>query len=580
MRKEKGHENLLTITEAMQEFNIKFKKSQINIIEGFAGSGKTYFLMNEFINNTVKYTNWIGYNNNLKNCLSKVLYVCDTRMLKDSILHDNKLIAESLSKGGLIEAKNSDNLSKHIEKNTGTIKIITYQTLGFLLSKPNAKYMIETYFKCIIMDEIHNLFNYYYKYNSTELSLLISSLNTLSSKILLIGLTASPQPIKNYQYNNSNELNINYVFSNRQINKLDRHFAYNKKYYHCGWNMIKDVNWEFIKQNKCKVLIYTDFITVEKKYKDYIQNLGLKAEWLCSPTNEIKYEDIDLNTGEIVEKSQITMTNEQMKLREYLINNNEIPEELDVLIINASYQTGWNLRDLNKKVQVVLIDSSKEDVHIQAVRVRHDIAYLGMKWTNIDNEGRMLYKNGNSKQEYFYEVGAIRRRYCDEEGNLISYTMFVDVPNIKLPKEYLGIKLTKEIKKEIVYKYGYAPIGKTESSWKDVKNDLLSQGYIIDTTKGNGTYIYTKDKIIKKDSKKVVNKMNKLIDFLVKHEGKKLTDKEKNKLIDLVNARNAKGELLKTIGKVNKQLDIYEVGFSIVSIPTNGVRYWQITSIE
>ena len=197
-----------------------------------------------------------------------------------------------------------------------------------------------------------------------------------------------------------------------------------------------------------------------------------------------------------------------MLLREYLIKINELPADLDILIINSSYQTGWNLKDKDEKIQIVLVDSNREDVHVQAVRVRHDILFCGLKWSNVDKEGRMLYSNGTSKQEYFYEKGQERQWYCDEEGNLKSYDMYVEMPKINLPDKFIGVKISDMDKKYIAYNYGFAPMGKSEANWTTVKRDLEKQGYIVDTNNRNGTYIYKAGQEIKKDSKKVMKKMN------------------------------------------------------------------------
>jgi len=513
----KGHEGLITITEAMNNFDIKFEKGVINLVEGHAGSGKSYFMMNDFINNTIKFTDYYMESLNLKHRLSQVLWVCDTKMLMDSVIHDYPLIAEAKRNGMLIEAKNFSSVDKILSDDNGTIKVISYQTLALFIENEKNRKLIEKYISCIVMDEFHQLFNYYNQFKPKNLLLLISRLNSLAKNCLLIGLTATKQPIEAYQFNNNDELNIKEVFSTNILEKLDRHFASVKKYYHSGWNMIKDTNWKAIKENRFKVLIYTDFISMEKKYKEYIEQFGLKAEWLCSPTNGKTYKDINEN-GEEVEIFEPMMTDEQMALRSYLIETNEMPEDLDVLIVNASYQTGWNLRDKDEKVQVVLVDSSAEDVHVQAVRVRHDIMSLGLKWSNVDANGKMLHKNGNVKQTYFFERGKDKFYYSNEYGESTSYDMEVVVPRINLPKEYIGVKLDNKKREEIVYKFGFAPAGKNKVSWIDVKKDLKSQGYIVENKSNNGLYIFEEGKEIKKDSKKVVKKMNetnKLYDWLL-----------------------------------------------------------------
>lgn len=562
-----GHENLLTVTEVMNTYSIKFKENAINLIEGSAGSGKSYFMMNDFIYHTNRYTKWQKIFN-LCNRLSTVLWVCDTNMLVDSVINDYPLIAEAKKKGMLIEARSFIEISKLLGEDNGTIKVISYQTLANFMTDDKSRYLIEKYIRCIIMDEFHQLFNYYYTYKNEKLALLISRLNILAEKTTVIGMTATTQPINIYQYNNGNELKIHKVFEDKHIYKLDRHFVKFKEYFHCGWNMIKFIPWEKVKESGKKVLIYTDFISVEEKYKQYISALGLKVEWLCSPNSGNKYFDVDVNTGETIEVFEPTMTKEQIELREYLIKYNEIPKELDVLIINAAYQTGWNLRDKEEKIQYVLIDSCKEDVHIQAMRIRHDIIFCGMKWTNVDKEGRMLYKNGNIKEEYYYiDNSGYKHRYYDEFGDTYSKTMSVYIPKVKIPKDYFNKKLSKEDKDYIVYKYGIAPIGKNEANWKTIKKDLEDQGYIVNATK-NGTYIFEKGKEIKKDSKRTINKMDKINRFLEQFEGGFMFEADIKKFQKLIGEEKPK--------KVNEKLKELFIEYTILNQPSHGKKRWKV----
>ncbi|MFR9069395.1 MAG: hypothetical protein ACLVIU_03440, partial [Paraclostridium sp.] len=75
-----------------------------------------------------------------------------------------------------------------------------------------------------------------------------------------------------------------------------------------------------------------------------------------------------------------------------------LPKNIDVLIINAAYETGWNLYD--DKIQHVVVDDIKDYTQIQARnRVRHDIKKLYIKgvydiqplWTESDFYNRCEY---------------------------------------------------------------------------------------------------------------------------------------------------------------------------------------------
>ena len=579
MKKQKGHEHLFTVTEVMDKHNIKFKRGNINLLEGFAGSGKTYFIMNEFINNTTKYTEMQGEFNELKYKLSKVLYVCDTKMLKDSVLNEYSAITNSLEKGGLIEAKDFDSLKKIASDDNGSIKVITYQNLSLLMRDDKCKYIINNYFRCIIMDEFHNLFNYNNRYKSESIAALINNLNEMAKNVYLIAMTATRQPVDSYQYNHDNILNITNVLNDKQLDSLDRHFATHTQYYHCGWNMIKDIDWNILKKGY-KALIYTDFIFTQKAYAEYFSKLGINSCWLCSASANSKIIELDAEGNE-VETIVPIMTEQQIQVREYLIKNNDIPTDIDVLIVNSAYETGWNLRDKDNKIKIVLIDSVRQDTHIQANRVRHDILWLGLKWSNVNNEGNLLYKNGNYKKEY-YTTNKLGQKlfYINEETEQIEgINIKVKIPFKSIPDKYIGVKLTKKLKDELIYFYAFRGIDDRKATWKTLKRDLKQNGYIIETN-SKGTYIFKEGQKIKKDSKRIVNKMNKLIQFLKENDGNYIYEEDINKLIKISNIIKPDGTLQDKPKKINDYFSSIDINYTILNKPSNGKKRWKIESYD
>lgn len=69
------------------------------------------------------------------------------------------------------------------------------------------------------------------------------------------------------------------------------------------------------------------------------------------------------------------MTKEQLKAREYLLKYGIIPEPYNFLIINASMQEGWNLKD--KLVKLAIMNTTNETEQTQALgRLRKDVEVL------------------------------------------------------------------------------------------------------------------------------------------------------------------------------------------------------------
>lgn len=468
----------LYLTDGFKKYNKKFKVGEINFVNAPIGAGKTTFLLNEFINNSSKYCNIKDLNKELYN----VLYVCDNNMLKDSVVLDSSIVEYCKTYKDITEAKYF--LDGGLNNK---ILAISYHALGKCLSVPVQRDYIFKEVKCIIFDELHNLFSFCNKYQDENLISLRDNLNNLSKNTLCIGLSATPSKMWAYSYN-ENKLNINKIFSDKEISTLK---TYNSKFSfetNCIFNALKSTNWEAKISKGEKAFIYTPTVSQAKKYKEYFDLIGLKSQWLCSTHRNVYVEK---ETGKIIPKKELhlynkddyeqelEMTKEQLDLRDYLLNNNEIPSDLDVLIVNGAYETGWNLRDTEHKIQTVFIDSTESDVIIQARgRIRHDISLMWFKG-------------------FGEEVLEIKKM-------------------VEIDEKFIGVKLSKAMKDELVLRYAIKGKDDKEVNFKTFKRDIeLDDRYTIEVIKGKGTYIYKKgEKITKKEGVKM-NNYNTLTQWLI-----------------------------------------------------------------
>lgn len=504
----------LTVSEAMKKYNKKIEEGYINLINANAGSGKNYFTFNELINNTYLYIE----NNTipLKLRLNKILYVCDTSMLAEATLSDNDLISESLKSGGLIEAKEELTLKRMINENCGTIKVITYNKLGMLLKNEKCRYIIANDIDLIILDEIHNLFKYAYRYNfdvdknkyneNGNYITVIAYLKSLSYATTVLALTATPSSLYDFTHINKFDIgNVRHIFDSREL-KTIKSYNFKPIYTNCIMNNLKRLAWQYEKMKRLnyKIFIYTNTIRKSIEYKEWFEKHNMKAEWLCSINNKQKIINVNENGKEVIEKIP-TMNEYQLEIRNRLLNGDNkgtLPDDLDVLIVNSGYETGWNL--LDERVQLCFIDDSNEDTHIQARnRIRHDIVTFVVKANIYDAEGRVLIK--------------------EQYGNLVEKQMPCDggyiTPIIKdnlcksIDEKYIGVKLNKELKDELVYNYGIKHLEKDNKvNFTNLKKDLVKMGYVVKIYKGknSGTYIFNKGQEIKKDSIKEIKKMDEL----------------------------------------------------------------------
>ncbi len=579
--------NKLTLTEAMEQYNKKFKKGAINLINAHAGAGKSYFVFNSLIDNTYKFVEELEHGDNWSNQLNRILYVCDTSMLQDSTLAENKK-AIKLKNGSLIEARDKGGNIK------GEIKVLTYSKLGALLKSQSCNNIILNNFKCIIFDEIQNLFTYCNKYNVDRATntyidgtytTVLDNLKDISKNVLCIGLSATPGAIHRFrEINNDFDFGCIRTIFNKQELATIRSSNFKPIYTNCIMNQIKTLNYS--KLNGRKIYINTNTIKKSKEYKKYFESVGIKAEWLCSINNGEVVKNIDENGNEI-EEFIPTMTKYQLSLRDRLLNGIDeqgtskgtLPDDLDVIIVNSGYETGWNLKD--DKVQICFIDNINEDYQVQARnRIRHDIDILIVKGL-YDNDGIVLEKGQYGK--------LIEKKTLIDSGRYRTYKIIV--PTIKdIDEKYIGIKLDSKLKKELVYKYAVKGLN-TNVNFKSLSADLIKKGYIVKSYKNDGTYIFKDGIEVKKDSKKEVKKMevnnNKcaLEMYLANLVGVKLFDKEQVELQNYITSDFTTMINKLTKGKGNCGYKVINKLFVAFDIPYiieksskrfNGKWYWLV----
>lgn len=517
-------EKSLRLSDAMNLYNKKFKVGVLNLLNAPPCCGKTTFITTDFLKNTTKYIEGVAENKDLsyEKRLSKILYVCDTRMLMDSVIYEsnsnNKEIMTKFGKGSIIEAKSFNSLRKILSEDNGSIKVMSYSTLGYYI-KQDKKIILDN-FNIILADEIQNLFNYSKRYNSAinekgekiftdgEYVSLIDSLNEISKKILLVGLSGTVNSIYDFRKQFNIDLNLRNIFTEDERKTLYTH-NFEPNYTNCIFNQIKSLDYDKVKECGVKLFIYTKTIRQSENYKKWFEMKGLNAEWLCSVNNRKEIINKDEDGKEVIEKVK-TMNDNQIRIRDRLLygtdengkNKGTLPDDLDVLIVNSGYETGWNLID--ERIQICFCDTSNHEEQQQARnRVRHNILTLWCLHTLYNEDGIVLdYNNYGDLVEREKQIGTSRYTYVYVfEGKMKA-----------LENKYIGIKLDKKLKDEIKLLYGIKGLNDKEVTWTTVKRDLLKLGYEVKRFDGknNGTYIFKEGEEIRKDIKREVKKMDKL----------------------------------------------------------------------
>ena len=365
----------LMIEESTLEKNIT--TSQINLIECPCGAGKTTWVLDYIARNYYNTMTGFDFINNA----SKVLYIIDTRNNREKVMNEYmERIDEMYDDDFLFKPYLDEMTFKKVI--SGGITIETYAYVS-VKAKQEPSYFQQ--YELIICDELHTAFKF--EHNKPFLN----SLPFITESKIVIAISATPRLI----YGNYHEV---------VYDVLGKHKHQLQNYEQDTIEEFMDISL-YLETNRFfgeKTLIYTQRITDEENIKTLCQNLGYKVEFICSESNE-KF------------KSQ------QQRLKDYLIEFEEIPEELDVLIVNATFETGLNLRNVDN----VICNSTDEDTNTQALgRARCDVKLYAHKYTTESeyNEqkiynliesyaGQKLFKE--QQQELFdglYELGICSKR--------------------------------------------------------------------------------------------------------------------------------------------------------------------------
>ena len=404
------------------------------------------------------------------------------------------------------------------------------------------------------MDEIHNLFKYHYRYKEKENTFyndLINNLNTLirNKNIITIGMTATPFNMY-YSMEQCGICAWNSIFNYHELKTIKRYKAEDHIFCKYPINIIKwfAIESEQFKKTFNKGLIYTNTISIAKKYKQILIDGGLKAEYLCS-----------LNSNK--------MNDTQKMIRKFVIENKRLPDNIDILIINGAYETGWNLENDTNEIQFIMIDTSYYNTQVQARnRVRHDISLLYTKEI-VDKDGIPYEKDKYKNLQLFDE-----------------YKIYNPVVEEFIDKSYINRKLTKEDKQYLVNKYGSIPFNKSKATWQTFKRNINENTVFKVVTGRKGTYIIDKNDTLK-DILKRGNKMNndsELIKYLKSIETIPL---DKDMRIELINKINCKvdGHLQKSNKKLNSYFVLNDIPFKIdskrLTINNKQSTYWIVEKI-
>lgn len=400
----------------------QFHLGEINLVIAKTGQGKTTMAAKTL-------PNILGVTDK-----QHILFLIDTNMGKDGLL------------------KTEDFQSWGEKKNK--IYLMTYNLFGKLLKEQSISVDM---FDLIIADEFHNLYKYarideatlYHEHPeySEETRALILSRESNAYKAMealkrwsliadcyIVAMTATPQQF----LGKDKELNT-YIHTIQQKEQLVAYEIAEKMSY-------ADVMPLLTEETAYKRLIYAPTIQLAQRFAAIMnQYTTRKVAVLWSLSNE-KYP----------------LSAEQITIRNYVLNNEAFPPEIDDIIITEAYTTGYNVID--NSVQEVIVHTSNQIIQQQTV-------------------GRLRQ---NIKVAYFYNS-----KQAENEKRIKrkqSATKAIQSAEWIIPEKYLNKKLTKEMKeqllKEIDYPKKWTSFKKAiENSYTVEEKRTQSERYSIIMTK-------------------------------------------------------------------------------------------------
>lgn len=375
----------------------EIQRGRLNMVVAKTGQGKTTMA-----------TQSLPQQLNITN-RSRILYLIDTNMGRDMLLQKEDLIQE-------FPPQEEDK-----------IVIMTYAKFGTLLKK----YQIySSMFDLIIADEFHSL-NRYTKidmanmakanpdFSQETLSIMLSressnyrAMETIkrwstNSSLFVVAMTATPE---------------NFLEKDTELSKIieviqakEKLIAYEVFARHTYTNA-EDVLVGAAEEGE-KRLIFTHTIEQAQNFISLIENnTERKALALWSMAKNPP------------------MNLEQLQTRQYLIENESFPDELDDLLLTGAYETGWNLSD-NRVTTTIIHSGNKEIITQFSGRNRQDIEKLYL----YDSEGAKNSKKDNKeKQQIQTEEWVVPQSYLDEPLDTKMRNQLIE--EIHFPKKWTSFK--------------------------------------------------------------------------------------------------------------------------------------------
>lgn len=374
-------------------------RGRLNMVVAATGQGKTTMATQELPQK-------LGITNK-----TRILYLIDTNMGRDM-----------LARKDIIQ-------TTFPPEEDNKIIVMTYAKFGTLLKT----YKIwSSMFDLIVADEFHNL----YKYAQIDMARMVKANPDFSFETLSMMLSRESASYKAMEalkrWSQSSSLYVvamtatpeAFIEKDKELDELIQVIQSKEKL--IAYEILARFTYtnaeEVLVENAQdgeKRLIFTHTIKQANEFKQLVEdNTKRKALALWSNSN--------LNAP--------PLSVEQINAREYIIENESFPDDLDDLIFTEAFSTGWNLVD--DRVTTTIVHSSNDTLIKQVCgRNRQDIKKLYL----YDSEGSLNKKKENKKKEKELEKDwSIPSSFLNRELNTQERNKLIE--EIGYPKKWTSFK--------------------------------------------------------------------------------------------------------------------------------------------
>lgn len=347
-----------------------------------------------------------------------IIYLVSNTTLKDSICPNNNVERERVASEGKSQKMFTTSNRKRYGSKPYNIHVMSYHEFGDRIFSPQQTLTKDV--GLIFCDEIHSLPVYHSYDKRSNLAIAMNFLFSKHEDIKIYYFTATSDSLDKLESEVSGYFGAVTSYNYLEHPKIRKYVA-RSTYFVSNVEEIRPhlkAKLAGFDYYKYKGLAFSKLIADQEKIAAIVSEEGYKPIVLWSVNNERE------------------MSEEQLRVREYILRTGLIPNEYNFLIINGAMQEGWSLHDPD--MTLAIMDTTDVTEQVQALgRIRKDIELLICK----------------AKSSNIMQVG------------------------VEVPEEYIDVVLTTELKDELCGELNVLRANGKPYKWTTISKMIMASNY-------------------------------------------------------------------------------------------------------